>query len=81
MSDARYETRVGDLVIRIDPTLCVAFGDCISAAPEAFRLDPEDIVEFVEPHRLDRERLLGACASCPVDALSVWDGEGRQLVP
>lgn len=72
---------VGDLRIQIDPMLCVAFAECVTVAPEAFRLNGDDMVEFVEPQRVERERLLAACAVCPVDALLVWDGSGRQLVP
>jgi ferredoxin len=72
---------VGDLRIGIDETLCVGFGDCVTRAPEAFRLNDEGMVEFAEPHRVDRATLLDACAACPVDALLVWDAEGGQLVP
>lgn len=75
------ERTIGDLTVRIDTTLCVAFGDCIEVAPEGFRLDGEGTVEFADPEHVDRERLLRACAACPVDALSVRDGNGRQLVP
>ena len=75
------ERTVDGLRIRIDRSLCVGFGDCVEAAPEAFALDGDDVVVFVTPERVGRERLLRACASCPVDALSVWDSNGRQLVP
>lgn len=80
MADAE-EMVVGDLRIQIDSTLCVAFADCIDAAPEAFRLDDDDVVVFLEPEHVERARLLAACAACPVDALTVWDAQGRQLVP
>jgi ferredoxin len=30
---------------------------------------------------VERERLLRACDSCPVDAIMVYDEEGRQVVP
>jgi ferredoxin len=59
----------------------VGFGDCIDVAPEAFQLDEENIVIFVDPARVDRERLLRACDACPVDAITVWDENGEQLVP
>ena len=76
-----YERVVGDLTIRIDPTLCVAFNDCVEAAPQAFELDADGMVAFVDPERVEREKLLMACDACPVDAISVWDGHGRQLIP
>lgn len=75
------ERTVGDLTVRVDRTLCVGFGDCVQEAPEAFKLDEEEIVVFEAPEQVDRERLLRACQLCPVDALSVFDAAGSQLVP
>lgn len=80
MSD--YEERtVGDLRIRIDRTLCVGFGDCVTEAPEAFVLDDNGVAIFVKPEEVERDRLLRACDVCPVDAITVWDAQGSQLVP
>lgn len=73
--------QVGDLKVQIDRTLCVGFGDCVKAAPEAFALDSETLAVFVAPEGVTRERLLEACDACPVDAITVWDAGGRQLVP
>ena len=36
----------GGLTIRIDRLICVGFGDCIEASPEAFELDDEGIAVF-----------------------------------
>jgi ferredoxin len=75
------ERQVGKLKIRIDRGLCVGFGDCVEGAPEAFVLDDEGLVLFKEPEKVERERLLAACEACPVDALTVWDETGAQVVP
>jgi ferredoxin len=75
------EQSVGDLRVRIDRELCVGFGDCVTAAPEAFQLDAEGLAVFLDPGRVERERLLRACDACPVDAITVWDATGKQLVP
>ena len=75
------ERMVGTLRVRIDRTLCVGFGDCITEAPEAFVLDDEGIAVFVNPEAVERERLLRACDVCPVDAITVWDETGVQIVP
>jgi len=75
------ERQVGSLKLRIDRTLCVGFGECVTEAPEAFGLDGEDIAVFMKPEDVERERLLRACDACPVDALTVWDETGHQLVP
>jgi ferredoxin len=81
VSEEIHERVVGGLRVRIDRTLCVGFGDCVTAAPEAFILDSEDVVIFRAPETVDRECLLRACASCPVDALTVFDEDGEQIVP
>lgn len=76
------ERRIGRLTVRIDRTLCVGFGDCIELAPEAFEFDAEGIVRFREMADIvPRERLILACDVCPVDAITVTDSDGRQLVP
>lgn len=75
------ERTVGDLRVIIDRTLCVGFGDCVTEADEAFVLDAENVAVFRSPECVNRERLLRACNACPVDAITVHDGDGRQLVP
>ena len=75
------ERRVAGLRVQIDRALCVGFGDCVTASPGAFALGDDDVVVFVAPESVDRAALLRACASCPVDALTVWDAEGTQIVP
>lgn len=75
------EHSVAGLRVQIDVTLCVGFGDCVELAPGAFRLDSDDMVQFVIPTDVERDRLLGACEACPVDALTVWSEDGAQLVP
>ena len=80
MSDFE-ERSVGELRVRIDRTLCVGFGDCITEAPEAFVLDASGVAVFLAPETTAREQLLRACDSCPVDAITVWNETGTQIVP
>lgn len=75
------ERRVGDFTVRIDRLLCVGFADCVDEAPGAFVLDDDGIVAFVDPDSMPRDQLLRACEACPVDALTVLDPAGRQIVP
>lgn len=76
------ERVIGGLTVRIDRLLCVGFGDCIERAPDVFEFDGETIAIFTEEAvNAARERVLDACDSCPVDALTVFDESGDQLVP
>jgi len=76
------ERPLAGLTIRIERDLCVGFGDCIEVAPNVFEFDEEGNAVFKEGNPdLDREALLDACSSCPVDALMALDEDGTQLVP
>ena len=81
MSDDREERVIGGLRLRIDRELCVGFGDCVTEVPGAFRLDEDGIAVFDQPASVARDALLRACDACPVDAITVWDEGGRQIVP
>lgn len=75
------ERTIAGFRVRIDRTLCVAFETCIDSAPDVFRFDDDGIVTFVDgPYSEVRERLVEACRSCPVDALSLFDANGADLL-
>jgi ferredoxin len=75
------ERVVHGLRIVIDRDQCVGFGDCAKEAPEGFKLDEDTLAVFVAPEAVERERLLRACDACPVDAITVYDESGNQIVP
>lgn len=79
--DRRHVRTVHGLRIEIDEDLCVGFGDCIAEAPEAFDLDESAVAFFTNPGSVARHRLLDACAACPVDAITVTDESGEQIIP
>jgi ferredoxin len=73
--------RLGDLTIHIDRTICVGFGDCVDLAPTVFALDDDNVAVFRIVGEISRETLLDACRACPVDAITVFDQDQRQVVP
>jgi ferredoxin len=76
------ERTIGDLTVRIDRSLCVGFAQCIDESELAFTMpDEEDVVSFNKPEDETRELLILACKACPVEALTVLDAEGNQVVP
>ncbi|HXL10246.1 MAG TPA: ferredoxin [Gemmatimonadales bacterium] len=75
------ERQVHGLRVVIDRNQCVGFGDCVKEAPEGFKLDDATVAVFLDPEAVECERLLRACEACPVDAISVYDETGKQIVP
>jgi ferredoxin len=66
------------LIPTIDPGACSAHGDCVAAAPEAFRLD--DVAVVIGP--ASDEQILAAAEACPAVAIVVVDGDtGEQVYP
>lgn len=79
--DERRAREVHGLRVEIDRDLCVGFGDCVDAAPDAFELDGEDVAVFTRPEEVGRECLLEACRACPVDAITAHDEDGNRVAP
>lgn len=80
MSDA-VERTVNGLRVVIERSLCVGFAQCVDVAEEAFVIDDDDVVAFASPEQVTRQRLIEACRACPVEALVVFDADGKQLAP
>lgn len=76
------ERQVGELSIQIDRLICVGFGDCVEASPEAFVLDDDGIATLLPgADSVSPADLIAACRTCPVDAFVVPDPDGKQIVP
>ncbi|HEX6133316.1 MAG TPA: ferredoxin [Longimicrobiales bacterium] len=77
------ERTFGPFTLRIDLTLCVGFGDCVTEAAEILELTDDGLVRFCDaaPAAAPQEVLAAACRACPVDALSLHDSAGAQVVP
>ena len=75
------ERKFGELTVRIDRGVCISSESCIEAAPEIFYLDDEIRANFKESSfPVDVEKLIEACRVCPMDALSITDEAGQEIV-
>ena len=76
------EKQVPNLKIKIDRYSCIGSSNCIHAAPDFFELDDERICSFKETKvETEMDIIVEACSVCPVNALLVFDEEGKQIVP
>ena len=67
--------------VRVDRDLCIGMGNCVAYAPTVFKLDEENKAVVLDPSSVDVDTLLEAAESCPENAITVEDDEGRQLYP
>lgn len=65
----------------VDRDVCVGFAECVKVAPTVFQLDDETIAVVLDPESVDRETLRAAAEACPVDAINLYDADGRQIWP
>jgi len=69
------------LKIEIDRERCIGAGDCVIEAPAVFELDSFGKAVLLDPASADKDRVLAAAESCPVDAIKVFDDDGKQIYP
>lgn len=67
--------------IKVERNLCISVASCVQADPESFELDDEGIAVVKNPHSNDKEKILQAAKSCPVNAIIVYDDDGQQIWP
>jgi ferredoxin len=64
------------LIPQIDTGACVAHGDCVHVAPQAFRLDDVAVTIGAAPDEL----LIEAARACPSAAIVLIDSETGEEV-
>jgi len=67
--------------IEVDRELCIGAAPCVVVAPGVFQLDEENKAYVVSPVGADDETILLAAQSCPVQAIKLFDEEGKQIYP
>jgi ferredoxin len=66
----------------VDKDKCIGSANCVAIYPDLFDLD-EDGKAYVKDgvDLADVQRILEAAQSCPVDAILVYDQNGKQIHP
>jgi len=68
--------------IVVDRALCIGAAPCVVSAPKAFKIDKEGkaIVKKEWTKHSDDELIIAA-QSCPVQAIFLYDKNGKQIFP
>lgn len=68
--------------VEVDRELCIGAGTCVVIAPKSFALDDEAkaiIVQGIDED--DKDTILAAAKSCPVEAIIIKDKDGNRIYP
>jgi ferredoxin len=65
----------------VDRDACIGAAPCVTVAPGVFQLDEDNKAYIVDQNGADAETILLAAQSCPVQAISVFDEQGKQIYP
>ncbi len=66
--------------VEIDAATCIGSSNCMEEAPDAYEVNERGVAELVAPTAPDEALLRGAQA-CPVDAIRLYDVNGRRVHP
>lgn len=70
------------LEVSVNQDRCAGITMCVQFAPGVFALDESGQSTVVDPSGADRDTLVDAAGQCPMEAVTVVDGEtGETLVP
>ncbi len=67
--------------IEVDRDLCIGAAPCVTVAPKVFQLDEENKAIVVDPLGASDDDILLAAQSCPVQAIYLYDREGKKVYP
>jgi len=73
------QTKISKIVV--DHNLCIGCGTCTTIAPGVFKLDENNKSTVIDLNGADADTVLLAAQSCPVMAISVYDEDGKQILP
>lgn len=67
--------------IEVDREACIGAAPCVTVAPGVFQLDEENKAIIVDAKGADDDTILLAAESCPVQAIKLFDEDGKQIYP
>lgn len=75
---AKYKRTKGKITeIIVDQQLCVGCGACAAMTPEVFILNKSGKSEAKSPNASDDDSIKISAQSCPVNAISVFEGSKK----
>lgn len=67
--------------IEVDRDKCISVASCVELAQKTFKLDDEGKSIVIDQKGDDAPAQMDAAKSCPVNAIYVYDENGKQIWP
>jgi ferredoxin len=67
--------------IVVDRDACIGAAPCVVVAPGVFKMDEENKAIVIDQNAADSETILAAAHACPVQAIYLYDENGKQIFP
>lgn len=67
--------------IVVDRDLCIGVASCVTVDPMVFKLDNEQKAVVIDPNLSEDQEVIDAAKSCPVQAIILYDKNGKQIFP
>jgi len=67
--------------VEVDKELCISVASCVAVAPGTFELGDDGIATVKKQDADTKETIMQAAQSCPVNAIIVYDDDGKQIYP
>lgn len=67
--------------IGTDKEKCISAGTCVAIASNTFELDEEGKVQVKNAKGDDDQTIIDAAKSCPVQAIELYDDNGKKIFP
>lgn len=71
----------GKLTVKVLRDKCIGAAPCVVIAPKVFQLDDEGIAVVQKQNAESDEKLMEAAEACPVQAIEVYDEDGKKIFP
>lgn len=79
MTDAAKPLKIAKIVV--DRDVCIGAAPCVTVAPGVFQIDDDNKAYVVDQNGADVETILLAAQACPVQAIFIYDEDGKQIYP
>lgn len=74
--------KIRNWTVVVDRNLCIGAASCVAVAPKTFALDNEAKAIILDTALADSdETILDSAKACPVAAIIIHDGSGKQVFP